>query len=208
MKIGVFDSGKGGAYVAERLRTLLPEHEYIEANDHNHVPYGDREQSEIFALTNAAIQPLLVQCNLIVIACNTATAAAIDELRDRYPQHRFVGYEPMIKPLASLTSHGVLLATQATRESSRYQLLKAAYGNIKIDEPDTTNWAHFIEEGTPERIDLSELDSAIDSGATVISLSCTHYLALQDMLTVRYPQVTIIEPTEAVAKRITALLAH
>ena len=201
MTIGVFDSGRGGHYVAERLKQLLPEHEYMVVDDHTHVPYGSRSQREITRLTERAIAPLLEKTPVIVIACNTATAAAIDYLREKYPDHQFVGFEPMLKPLAETTRHGIVLATPATLHSARYLLLKEAYTrSVRIDEPATELWAHLIERGQQSTIDFSELDTFVARGGNVISLSCTHYLALKDTLTKRYKKkATVIEPTEAVA---------
>lgn len=203
MLIGVFDSGKGGRFVAQRLEELLPEHKYLVVDDHEHVPYGDRPDEDVLLLTEQAIQPLLENTNLIVIACNTATAIALDSLREKYPDHTFIGYEPMVKPLCELTGHGIILATRATLNSSRYKKLKEKYGNeVEIIEPDTTDWAINIENGTPEMIDLTQVDQAIDDGSNVIALACTHYLDLEQKLIDRYPDAEIIEPTEAVARQI------
>lgn len=125
MLIGVFDSGLGGHFVAARLRNLMPDHEFTVVDDHDHVPYGDRVEREIVRLTETALQPLLKKTKVIVIACNTATAVAIDYLRDKYPGHQFVGFEPMIKPLSTMTKRGAILATKnpnATRHSSNYSM--------------------------------------------------------------------------------------
>lgn len=207
--IGVFDSGKGGHFVAQKLQKLLPDHMFRVVDDHEHVPYGDRSEREIIALTDAAIQPLLEKTAIIVIACNTATAVAIDSLRETYPDHQFIGYEPMIKPISTMTDHGIVLATGATRKSSRYQILKRAYaGDIRIDEPDTTGWAAMIERGETDEIDFSEVAERIDEGANVISLSCTHYLAIEERLQAAFPQVTVIEPTEAIAGRIKTIISR
>ena len=101
MRIGIFDTGHGGVLVAQRLRKLLPQHDYLVADDKEWMPYGNRSPMAIAHLTDKAIQPLLAnKCDVIVLACNTATAAAIDYLRQRYPDQQFVGYEPMVKPAA------------------------------------------------------------------------------------------------------------
>lgn len=204
MLIGVFDSGQGGHIVAARLRSTLPEHEFEVVDDHDHVPYGDRSDREIIRLTETALKPLLANTNIIVIACNTATAVAIDYLRDKYPRHQFIGFEPMVKPLSTMTRHGVILATAATLRSERYLSLKKIYDpSSAIIEPDTTDWATDIENGRAGAIRYEELDQLVKNGAEVIALSCTHYLMLEDSLRKRYQgTAAIIEPTAAVADRV------
>lgn len=202
MHIGIFDTGAGGRLVGEQLRRLLPHHNYTVVNDLAHAPYGDRPENEIIALTNAAIQPLL-GCDKIVLACNTATAAAIDTLRQRYPHLPFIGFEPMIKPAARLTRTGrvTLLATAATKRSRRLKKLIDEHGaGLIIDTPDTTNWAKRIDQGHPETISLEEVAASVAQGSDVIILGCTHYLALKDRLEQEFPYCTIIEPSAAIAR--------
>ena len=208
MLIGVFDSGQGGHLVAARLRKLMPEHEFTVVDDHDHVPYGDRVDREIAHLTETALKPLLDKTNVIVIACNTATAVAIDYLRDKYSSHQFIGFEPMVKPLSTMTKHGAILATKATIESERYQALKQLFHGDSIKEPDTTDWARNIENGRTDAIRYDELDQMVIHGVDMIALSCTHYLEIEDYLRKRYDGLaTIIEPTKAVADRLEAVIA-
>lgn len=208
MKIGVFDSGRGGEFVADGLKKLLPEHEYIVVNDRQHVPYGSRTNSEVLQLTEAAIQPLLIDCPIIVIACNTATMAAISELRADHPNTRFVGIEPMVKPAAivSTTRHITVLATPLTLQSSRYRHLINEYApEVTIDEPSAAGWAAAIEAGSGDAIDFSELAQSIKSGSDTIVVACTHYITLLPRMQREFPGVTILQPTEAIARQITAL---
>lgn len=130
MKIGIFDTGTGGELVAKRLKELLPQHSYIMAIDREHAPYGNRSPEEIIALTNAAIQPLL-SCDIIILACNTATTNALKQLQQLYPDVRFIGFEPMIKSAAASTrSHRItLLATNATKQSQRLRTLISDYAS-------------------------------------------------------------------------------
>lgn len=208
MLIGVFDSGQGGHIVAARLRELLPEHEFEVADDHDHVPYGDRADREIIRLSEAALQPLLAHTNVIIIACNTATAVAIDYLRNKYPEHTFVGFEPMVKPLSVMARKGVILATPATLRSKRYAALKQLFQARDIAEPDTSDWATNIENGRAGAINYAELDALVAAGADMIALSCTHYLALQHTLQQRYKgTATIIEPTSAIADHLRTVIA-
>lgn len=208
MHIGVFDSGKGGELIAEGLRELLPEHDFIVVNDRANVPYGSRTNEEILALTSAAIQPLLPTCPIIVIACNTATMAAIAQLRERYPATLFVGTEPMIKPagLLSTSRRVTVLATPLTLLSERYQLLKAQYADgLQIDEPSTHHWAKTIEEAAASTIHFDEIAASIDHGSDTIILACTHYLALKTRLSQEFPAIRVLEPTEAIARQVARL---
>ena len=141
MEIGIFDTGTGGELVAKRLKKLLPQHSYITAIDREHAPYGNRSPEEIIMLTDAAIQPLL-SCDIIVLACNTATAISIQPLQQHYPSVHFVGFEPMVKPAAALTKsrHITLLATNATKQSQRLRALIDQYASdVHIDTPDTSS---------------------------------------------------------------------
>ncbi len=208
MHIGVFDSGKGGAYVADNLKHILPEHTYVVVNDSRNVPYGARSREEIIDLTDCAIQPLLATCPIIVIACNTATMAGIHVLRERYPATMFVGIEPMIKPARSLTSSQrvTVLATPLTLKSPRYEQLKSLHGkDIVIDEPNTQDWARKIEDGDHDEIDITSLTMSVLEGSDVLILACTHYIALKQQFEQLY-DVTVIEPSDAIAQQITRLI--
>lgn len=206
MRIGIFDSGRGGEFVAEELRSLLPAHEYSVVNDRKHVPYGSRSNQEIIDLTDAAIQPLLSEkCPIIVIACNTATMAAIATLRKRYPATTFIGIEPMLKPasLKSQSQNITVLATPLTLKSTRYRNLKHTYAaNMHVNEPDTAGWASLIESDRADEINFSEVKACIASGSDVIVLACTHYHLLAEKLFELFPRVTLMQPTRAIAQQV------
>jgi glutamate racemase len=211
MKIGVFDSGKGGEFIADGLRRILPHHDYVVINDREHVPYGSRTNEEIIELTDAALQPLYATCPIIVIACNTATMAAITALRIRHPDTLFIGTEPMIKPAEGLSQnrHITVLATPLTLASERYHILKQSYGSgLIIDEPSTNHWAKYIEYGEIDHIDMQQLHESISSGSDTIVLACTHYIALKNQLEITFPAATILEPTDAIARQIERLNAQ
>lgn len=204
MKIGIFDTGTGGKLVAKRLKKLLPQHTYTTVIDRKHAPYGNRSSEEIITLTDTAIQPLL-SCSIIILACNTATTIAIQPLRQRYPDVRFMGFEPMIKPAATLTKsrHITLLATNATKHSQRLRALISEYATgVRIDTPDTRAWAQMIDQGLADDIVLDEVSASVADGSDVIVLGCTHYLALKMRLQRLFPQCRILEPTAIIAKRI------
>jgi glutamate racemase len=209
MKIGVFDSGRGGEFVADGLRKILPEHEFIVVNDREHVPYGSREDAEIIELTTNAIQPLIAaQRPIIVIACNTATMAAITALRERFPAIRFIGIEPMVKPAASIsrTRHVTVLATPLTLKSERYQHLLREYADgLVIDQPNAAGWAAAIERGEADTISFEEVAQSVISGSDTLILACTHYITLKERLMMTFPGVHVLEPTEAIARQLTRL---
>lgn len=208
MQIGVFDSGKGGQLIAARLQELLPHNNWLIKDDAANVPYGEKEQQVIIELTDRSIQSLLEQCPIIVIACNTATTAAITALRQRHPHTIFVGVEPMIKPAVkhSSSAHITLLATPYTLASERYQSLKAQYAHqSRIDEPVTIGWPRLIDEGRIDEIDISSIRHSIEGGSDTIVLACTHFLALLPLLRSAFPEVAILEPSEALARQITTL---
>lgn len=210
MKIGVFDSGRGGELIARTLCDLLPQHEYIVVNDRENVPYGSRTDDVVTTLTVQAIQPLLLAgCPIIIIACNTATMVAINTLRGRFPNVKFIGTEPMIKPAAaqSSTNHITVLATPLTLMSQRYRYLQEAYSNgAQIDEPNTTGWASAIESGSLGQIDMSSVQQSVASGSDVVVLACTHYIALIPLLKRTLPdRCAILEPTSAIARQVERL---
>lgn len=191
------------------LRVLLPMHEFITANDREHVPYGSRSDQEIISLSTVAVRPLVdAGCAVIVIACNTATMAAIAPLRNTYPHVQFIGTEPMIKPASntSASHHITVLATPLTLASERYHKLKSLYGGLlQIDEPSAVGWASMIEHHQSNDIDFHEVTESIMNGSDTIVLACTHYRALLDRLHATFPSVTILEPTRAIAERIRSL---
>ncbi len=208
MKIGVFDSGIGGQAVAQELQRLLPDAKIDSTNDHQNVPYGGRSSAEITRLTQTAIEPFLDGTyDVIVIACNTATTNAIEQLRRDNPTQKFIGLEPMIKPAASLTKSGkiAVLATPATLRSPRYIALKEEFAKeLTVYEPDCTNWAKLIENGNAQEIQLVEtIQPLLTTGVDVIVLGCTHYHWLKDEIQkIAGSNVTVLEPSQAIKNRI------
>lgn len=212
MRIGVFDSGIGGEAVANKLRELLPSADVISINDHEHMPYGNRKPKEIIRLTKSAIEPLLnMKCDVIIIACNTATTVAISALRSTYPDVHFIGIEPMVKPAAEMTKTKriAICATPRTLQSDRYKELKRIWASdIEVIEPDCSNWATLIEHGKSDKIDIASVSkSLIERNVDVIVLGCTHYHWIkQRIMDAVGPKITVLEPSDAIAKRITTLI--
>lgn len=213
MKLGVFDSGIGGEAVADALQKTFPTADIIIVNDKKNVPYGDKSPDQVIHLTEAAIAPLLsASCDIIVLACNTATAAAIEALRSRYPGQKFIGIEPMIKSAAKLTrSHTIgVCATPTTLASTRYRQLIQTHGtHLNIIEPDCSEWAYLIENNRLNRSQVERVVSELcDRGADVIVLGCTHYHWIKDLIIeLVADRAKVIEPSEAIGRRVQELLS-
>ena len=213
MKLGVFDSGIGGEAVAKSLERSFPDADIIRVDDHKNVPYGDKSQQEIQKLTDNAIQPLLSSgCDIIILACNSATAAAIEFLRQKYPAQVFIGLEPMIKPAVELTRSGIIAvcATPSTLKSSRYHRLKEKFANnTTVLEPDCSQWARLIENSEINEKHISDVISPlIDVGADVIVLACTHYHWINLEITkLADKKATVIQPSEAITRRVKQLIS-
>lgn len=212
MRLGIFDSGIGGKAVAEFLQTEFPNAEIIRIDDHEHVPYGDKPLQTVRKLTDAAIQPLLAtQCDVIILACNTATAASIEFLRDKYPEQKFIGLEPMVKPAAEQTKTSVvaICATSGTLSSQRYQNLKHTYGHdVTILEPDCRDWARMIEDDElDELIVRNTIEDLCIQHADIIVLACTHYHWIRALIEqTAGGRAQILDPSAAITKRVNNLL--
>jgi glutamate racemase len=213
MKLGVFDSGIGGEAVAAALRITFPEADIITVNDRSHLPYGDKTPKQVVHFTDTAIQPLIaVSCDVIILACNTATALAIETLRQTYPHQKFIGIEPMIKTAASLTQNKTVAvcATPATLASQRYRELVEKYGReLTIIEPDCSSWAYMIEnDEINHQIVEKIITDVCEQGADVIVLGCTHYHWIKDVINaIANGRSIVIEPSEAIGRRVQQLLS-
>lgn len=211
MRIGVFDSGIGGAAVASSLQTAFPNADIMLVDDHNNVPYGTKTAADIIRLTDVAIQPLLAaKCDVIVIACNTATALAIEALRTKYVGKKFIGLEPMVKPAPGMSKTGVIAvcATPATLASPRYKRAKKLYASgVSVFEPDCSRWAELIESNEMNRTYIDAVaKECLDKNADVVILGCTHYHWIKDeMIAALGEGVTVLEPTDAIVRRVKEL---
>ncbi len=204
----MFDSGVGGQSVANYLALKFPKSHIRVINDRANVPYGSKTDSEIIRLTESAITPLINSyADIIIIACNTATAAAIDYLRAKYPTQLFIGLEPMVKPAAKITKTGVIAvyATPSTLKSPRYKKLISDYAKgITILEPDCRDWASMVENDSVDYQSIKKTtQQCLAKGADTIVLACTHYHWLKKFITeTAYDKAIILEPSEAIARRI------
>jgi glutamate racemase len=210
MTIGIFDSGKGGYNILEILRQSFPNFEFIYISDEKNLPYGLKSAEIVRELTSRAIQPLVPRCQIIVIACNTATTSAIDHLRASFPNVKFIGLEPMVRPAAKTTQTNAICvcATPATLRSHDYAQLKSNFAqNVEVIEPDCSTWAELIENDKLDEIDLEPLKSTIlGQNCDVLVLGCTHYHALIPKLRKLLPKIAILEPSDAIVERVKNLL--
>ena len=215
--IGVFDSGIGGLSVLEALRALLPHAAFTYVADGEHAPYGERDEAFVTQRSLAVTQQLVEGhgASLVVVACNTATAAAIHHLREAFPRVRFVGIEPALKPalLVSRNKRIGVMATERTLASAKFgALLQSVRHEAQFILQPCNGLAHAIERGEAPRVRAlcGEYWKAIRSRADVdtLVLGCTHYPLEEDLLrdTVG-PDVALVEPGPAVARRVAQLLA-
>ena len=216
--IGVFDSGVGGLSVLREIRARLPHESLLYVADSGHVPYGEKSAEFIRARSQHIAEFLLGQgAKALVLACNTATAAAVAELRERYPALPIVGMEPAVKPAAAATRSGVVgvLATTGTLKSAKFAaLLDRFAADVRVITQPCP--------GLVEQIEAGELDSTrtrallqgwveplLAEGCDTLILGCTHYPFIKPLLRELVPaSVSLVDTGAAVARRLEQLLAE
>jgi len=209
--IGIFDSGVGGLSVWEEVIKILPGHNFIYFADNAYSPYGPRPVNEVIERSRIVSEFLISKgAGIIVIACNTATSAAINSLRKTFSVP-FIGMEPAIKPAASLTKTGVVgvLATKGTLGGSLYNhTLNMFASNVDVVEMVGTGLVPMVESGKVEGQELDELlrkyiVPMVEKNADYIVLGCTHYPFLKEAIEkIAGKNVTIIDPAPAVARHL------
>lgn len=214
--IGIFDSGLGGISVWQALHDALPEESLIYLGDGARCPYGARSLDEVRDFTFEAVERLLAEdCKMIVLACNTATAVAIKELRECYPNIPFVGLEPAVKPAALTTKSGVIgvLATKRSLEGDHFRRAEEKYGaEVRILKAVGEGFVEAVEnneEQSPETETLVRrvVEPLVEQGVDKLVLGCTHYPFLRSVIErVAGDGVEIIDSSEAVARRVANLL--
>ncbi len=209
--LGVLDSGVGGLSVLVHLFRRLPAESMLYFADQTHIPYGPRPPEQIREFT-AEITRFLLRggAKMIVVACNTATAAALDYLRQSFPMIPFVGMEPAVKPAAQTTRSGKVgvLATPSTLNSHRYAGLMSRYAaGIQVYEDACSGLVQLIEAGAIDAPETRALlhrvvDPMLAAGVDTLVLGCTHYPFVGRLLAeIAGPDVTIIDPAPAVARQ-------
>jgi len=209
--IGMFDSGLGGLSVYREIRALLPVEDIIYYADCAYCPYGTRSPEEIRNRSRLIAGMLLEQgAKVIVVACNTASAMAIEDLRQSFPGVSFVGLEPAVKPAVKLTRSGKVgvLATPRTVTGERLRwLIETHGGGVEVRTVAATGLVELVEAGTlrgPEvRAALRPLlDPMLAVGVDVVVLGCTHYPFLRDEIEAYAgPGVTVIDSGLAIGRR-------
>jgi glutamate racemase len=209
--IALFDSGIGGLSVYKHIRELMPYENMMYFADSAHAPYGNKPPAEILARCDA-ITDFLVQQNAkcIVVACNTATAAAVAHLRAKYSLP-IIAIEPAIKPGVAMTSSGVIgvLATAYTLTSEKYlRLVKQYEQQATILAQACHGWVELVEQGETDSKKSHDLVAAyveplLASNADTLLLGCTHYPFLRHLIEeASENKVHIIDPSLAVAKQV------
>ena len=214
--VGAFDSGVGGISVLREIHARLPDADFIYVADSRHVPYGEKPPAFIAARSLALTQFLVEQrADAVVVACNTATAAAVQELRARFALP-IVAMEPAVKPALAATRRGVVgvLATTGTLASARFAALLDRYRGDKtvLTEP-CPGWVAAVERGelhgpATRELVARHVQPLLAQGADVLILGCTHYPLHRPVIEqVAGPGVAIVDTGAAVARRVEQVLA-
>lgn len=214
--IGIFDSGVGGLSVYRAIREILPTQPVIYFADQQHVPYGSRPLEEVRNFSEAITRFLIQKgAGLIVVACNTASAAALHYLRAIFPHIPFVGMEPAVKPAAETTRSGKVgvLATPATFQGALYASVVERFASgVEIMSDTCNGLVQEIEagrlKGDPARYILeSALTPMLREGIDTIVLGCTHYPFVIPLIEeICGTSVRVIDPAPAVARQTRRLL--
>ena len=204
MKIGMFDSGRGGTTVLTAVQRLLPEEEYSYIADASNCPYGEKSDEELYRIVRGNVKKLLEWgAEIIVVACNTATTRCIARLREDYPEVSFVGTEPAVKlALESEFSKVLVLATPNTIKSER---MKELVGGAQVELLACPGLAETIEKYYDTDIKkvrekLEEL-LTVDESYDAVVLGCTHYPLIREEIQKFYPKAVLLDGAEGVARR-------
>lgn len=213
--IGIFDSGAGGLSVYREIVKLLPQERYVYYSDNAHCPYGEKSREYIIDRARFITDFLTGKgCGTVVVACNTATAAAISTLRQEY-DIPFIGMEPAVKPAALQTRSGVVgvLATAGTLRASKYLDTRDRFADgVTIIEHVGEGFVELVESGLLDGPEAESTVSAsvrplLDAGADVIVLGCTHYPFLRPVIErIAGPGVSVIDPAPAAARHLLCVM--
>ena len=216
--IGIFDSGLGGLSVLREVRRRLPNQALLYLADHARLPYGARPPSQVRQFSEEITRFLLARrSKIIVVACNTASAAALSHLRVKFPTTPFVGMEPAIKPAAFQSSAKVVgvLATEATFQGNLFaNVLREFAQGVTVLTRACPGWVDLVETGQLESsraLAMMSKDIAplMQGGADTLVLACTHYSFLHPIIArLVDPSIQIIDPCTAVARQVERVLTQ
>lgn len=214
----MFDSGVGGLSILRQLRQQLPAESVLYVADQAHVPYGRRPIPEIQSFSRAITTFLLERsAKLVVVACNTASAAALESLRREFPGVPFVGMEPAVKPAAATSQTRLVgvLATPATFQGSLFaSVVERFAGGVVVVEQTLPGLVECVEAGdldgpAPRSIIERGLEPLLERGVDTLVLACTHYPFLIPLIReIAGPEVSVIDPSPAIARQAARLLAE
>ena len=208
--IAVFDSGVGGISVLRHLRRLLPQEQFLYYGDTANAPYGSRPTEQVRELTLAAVQKLTEHCPLkaLVVACNTATAAAVKELRQQYPELIVIGIEPALKLAADHFPHGRIgvMATEVTLREEKFDTLLHRFDeNCTIAKIPAPGLVELVEAGKADSEEaealLQNLLGSYAGKLDALVLGCTHYpFAAKAIRSVLGPDIPLLDGGEGTAR--------
>jgi glutamate racemase len=214
--IGIYDSGVGGLSVLREVRKLLPSENPIYFGDQAKVPYGSRPIEELQQLAEGVMRFLLEQrCKLVVIACNTASAAALKHLRELYPDLPIVGMEPAVKPAAEQTHSGKVgvLATPSTFAGALYASVVERFAHdVEVFQDTCPGLVAQIEKGylsTPKTRHILEeaILPMLDAGVDTLVMGCTHYpFVIPEIEKITCGRARVIDPAPAIARQVRRVL--
>ncbi len=214
--IGVFDSGVGGLWILKHLQSELSQYNYIFFGDQGHVPYGERSMEEIKSFSLEITKFLIKNdCKIIVIACNTASAASLKYLREKFPEILFVGMEPAIKPAVEITHTGKVgvLATPATFQGELYNSVVERFAkDVEIFKDTCSGLVDQIEEGNLNGVETEgilnrALTPMLEKNIDTVVLGCTHYPFVIPLIKkITGDKVNVIDPTSAIVRQVKHLI--
>lgn len=210
-KIGIFDSGIGGITVLKEILKILPNENYIYYSDSKNNPYGDKTDEEIINICDKIVKFFIEQkCKAIVIACNTASAKAAKQLREKYQEEIIIAIEPAYKMVYDYAYEKptLVMATKGTIESEKFYRLYKKYDNHKTHLMPCKGLADIIEEGNEEKIkkylkeNLTEYIGKVQN----VVLGCTHYPLIQEEITEILGEVEFFNGAPNLAKHLKDIL--
>ena len=230
--VGFFDSGLGGLCILDAFKTLCPHESTIYIADSKNCPYGNKPAAEIVKLAESNTRRLLRRgCKMVVVACNTATAAAIDFLRERHPEVPFIGIEPAVKPAALRSKTGVVgvLATAGTFGGRLYNETKAKFAkDVTVIATVADEFVDIVESlrvnvgsvrvGSDPNLTLNDpkvvavvrarIEPLLKAGCDKIVLGCTHFPHLKPLIEkICDGRAEVIDPSDAVARQAKRVLS-